>query len=201
MLALFLTLLVGPFLEPRERHVCTVKVGRHRQVRVRGSKFHLHLLVQQVLTLLREVLAEADSRRGRTSGMHFHHLPVCRRLGRGTLQRTIDLLLHVRLDANILCRLRHAGQAVAILDLLLVEEGLVRLVHRALEYLAGAAGAGAGTASIGQIQPSFGGHIQNIFIRRALDFGHPCRGFQGNLVLHGNSFTEGLGSNARSNET
>ena len=56
------------------------------------------------------------------------------------------------LDDDVGGGVGHAGQHKAVAHLAIIQEGLVALVNSPLLHLAGAAGAGASTARVGQVQ-------------------------------------------------
>ena len=62
-----------------------------------------------------------------------------------------------------------AHQHKALAHLVVVQEGLVALVDRAADHLARAAGAGAGTAAVGQVDARLLGGVQQVGVRADLD--------------------------------
>mmetsp|Transcript_75668 Transcript_75668/g.214103 ORF Transcript_75668/g.214103 Transcript_75668/m.214103 type:complete len:304 (-) Transcript_75668:119-1030(-) len=178
VLALLLALLHGPGLETRQRHVRPVEEGAHGEVGVRGLELHLHLLIQQRLRGLRKVLAELHA-------LWAAAALVLLGLGLVDVDRHILLALDlaVRADPDVGLGLGHARKAEAGSHLVIVEEGLRKLVHGALEDLAGATGAGARAAGVGQHEALLLRPVQDEDVVGALETPGPLGGLQRHGVV------------------
>ncbi|CAL9093726.1 unnamed protein product [Musa textilis] len=83
--------------------------------------------------------------------------------------RTDEVLLLVGLDDDVGGGVGDAGEHEAGADLVVVEEAAVGLVHRTLHHLAGAGGAGAGMARVGQIDLRLLRCVQDVHVVGAFD--------------------------------
>eukprot|EP00959_Pyramimonas_sp_CCMP1952_P395544 8288040-Pyramimonas_sp.AAC.1 len=70
----------------------------------------------------------------------------------------------MRLDSYIRGGIGHAREAEALPRLVLVQEGLVRLVDLARQHLAGAAGARARAAGVRQLETLLLGLVEDIHV-------------------------------------
>ncbi|CAL9065383.1 unnamed protein product [Musa banksii] len=80
-----------------------------------------------------------------------------------------ELLLFVGLDNDVRPGVGGTGEHVACLDLIVVEEAGVRLVHLTLDDLAGAGGAGAGAARVRQADARLLGVVEDVHVVRAVE--------------------------------
>merc|ERR1719436_1096939 len=99
-----------------------------------------------------------------------------------------ELVLAMRLDGHIRRRICHASQAEAIAHLVIVQEGLVRLVDGARHHLARAARARPGAARVGQLDALLLGLIQDVRILWALELLCAIGGLQGHLEVRSHAF-------------
>jgi len=65
-------------------------------------------------------------------------------------------------DGAVRSGIGNAGQNITCFDLIIIQEGLVRLVYRPLFHLASAGGASPSAAGIGQVDALLFSSIQNI---------------------------------------
>ena len=103
---------------------------------------------------------------------------------RGSL---LELILAVSLDGHIRSRVAHASEAEALAHLVVIQEGLVGLVDSASRNLAGAAGAGASTAGVRQLDALLLSLVEDVHVLRALEGLRAIRGLQGHLKVGRNS--------------
>lgn len=74
---------------------------------------------------------------------------------------SVQILLFMRIDSHIGCRFCHARKHKALLDLAIVQEALVTLVHSSSLDLPGTRRACAGAARVRQVDPVLLRHIQD----------------------------------------
>lgn len=75
-----------------------------------------------------------------------------------------DVVFDLRSNGAITLGVAHAEQGVALLDLLIIQKGLIRLIHTAGEHQSRAGAAGPSPAGIGQIHSLLLGGIENVGI-------------------------------------
>ena len=80
-----------------------------------------------------------------------------------------ELFLHVTGNFAVAGGVGHARQDKAIVDLLVLQEGLFGLIDGSRDHLSGAAGAGSGTARVGKIDSGIFGGIDNEHVIGAID--------------------------------
>mmetsp|Transcript_89020 Transcript_89020/g.260167 ORF Transcript_89020/g.260167 Transcript_89020/m.260167 type:complete len:254 (-) Transcript_89020:220-981(-) len=191
VLPLLLALLHCPGLEARERHVCTVEVGAHGEVGVRGIELHLDLLVHQGLGCLCKVLPEFHEVRGSAAMVllplrlvHMHRYVL------------LALSLDVGLDGHVRLGVGDACQAVASSYLVIIQESLGGLVHRAFQDLPCTTGAGTSAARVRELEALLLCLVKNEDVLRALKGLGAVRCVKGDLVVHRNAATVTTTANA-----
>merc|ERR1719436_441658 len=97
-----------------------------------------------------------------------------------------EVILAVSLDRHIRGRVSDAREAEAVVHLVVVQEGLVRLVDRAFDHLARAARARAGAARVRQLEALLLGLVQDVDVIWALEGLLAVRSLQGHRVMHCN---------------
>merc|ERR1712061_746719 len=103
-------------------------------------------------------------------------------MGGGKLKHS-ELVLAVRLDGHIRGGVGDAREAEALARLVVVQEGLVGLVDRALDDLPSAARARTRTARVRQLNAVLLGLVQDVHVLRALEGLLTVWGLQGHLEV------------------
>mmetsp|Transcript_76692 Transcript_76692/g.185599 ORF Transcript_76692/g.185599 Transcript_76692/m.185599 type:complete len:254 (+) Transcript_76692:338-1099(+) len=191
VLSLLLTLLHGPLFEPRKCYVCAVEVGTHGQVGMRSVQLHLDLLVHQGLGCLCKVLPEFHEVRGSAAMVllplrlvHMHRYVL------------LALSLDVGLDGHVRLGVGDACQAVASSYLVIIQESLGGLVHRAFQDLPCTTGAGTSAARVRELEALLLCLVKNEDVLRALKGLGAVRCVKGDLVVHRNAATVTTTANA-----
>mmetsp|Transcript_14776 Transcript_14776/g.39421 ORF Transcript_14776/g.39421 Transcript_14776/m.39421 type:complete len:222 (+) Transcript_14776:107-772(+) len=100
---------------------------------------------------------------------------------------TSQIVLAVGLDSHVRGRVRHAREAEALPRLVLVQEGLVRLVDLARQHLARAARARARAAGVGQLEALLLGLVEDVHVLGALELLGAVRRLQRHLEVRGDA--------------
>merc|ERR1719325_61291 len=83
---------------------------------------------------------------------------------KATSSERSEFILAMRFDGHVGRGVRDARQAETLVHLIVVEEGLIRLVDGTLEDLAGTAGARASATRVGELDLLFLGLVQDVHV-------------------------------------